>query len=635
MSLIKQLWIAIAIVMSLAFGGSLVVSTLSARHYLEQQLYIKNLDNASSLALSLSQMPKDDVTVELQISAQFDAGHYQLIRLTRPDGEVMVERQFSSGELGAPQWFSDLIPINVSAGVAQVQDGWHQFGTLTLESHSRFAYAALWNATLQLLAWFALGGAVTGLIGTAILKLITRPLGSIVAQAEAMGGRRFITTPEPSTREFRSVVRAMNALTERVKNMLTEESARLEALRCKFQHDELTGLVNRNQFLNLLDAALTREDTRAGGTLVIARFTDLAEMNKQLGHANVDQLLQTIGKRLHALTDTEAGLEAGRLNNTDFALLAQGHTATEDIAAQLADALHTTLDATDTYAAVHLPVGASDYHTGEARGQLLARVDGALAAAEQIGSHAIHCVTAEQKVTHPDLAAWRTALTLALDGNNMKLATFPVVSSDGQLLHFETPVRMFLDGDWQGAGYFLPWAARLGLMSRIDANVVKLALEHIAADSQPIGINLSSESLCDASFRGDLFALLHDNPAAAVRLWIELPEYGVLRHLAEFRALCLALKPLGCKLGIEHVGRQFNRIGDLHDLGLDYIKIDTSMIRGIDSDTGNQSFLRGLCVVAHAIGLAVIAEGVTTEAEATALKALGLDGMTGAGVHYP
>lgn len=635
MSLIKQLWIAIAIVMSLSFGGSLVVSTLSARHYLEQQLYIKNLDNASSLALSLSQMPKDEVMVELQISAQFDAGHYRLIRLTDPNGEVMVERQYASGELGAPQWFADFIPIEVRPGIAQVQDGWRQFGTLTLESHSRFAYEALWNATLQLLAWFGLGGALTGLIGTVILKLITRPLGRVVEQAEAMGGRRFITTPEPNTREFRSVVRAMNALTERVKNMLTEESARLEALRYRFQHDELTGLVNRNQFLNLLDGALAREDTRAGGTLVIARFTDLAEMNKHLGHAGVDQLLQSIGKRLHALTDMEAGLEAGRLNNTDFALLAEGDTGTEAMAARLAEALHTTLNASEAHAAVHLPVGASNYHAGEARGQLLARVDGALAAAEQSGSRAVHCVTAEQKTAHPDLAAWRAALTLALDGNNMKLATFPVVSVDGRLLHYETPMRMQLDGDWQGAGYFLPWAARLGLMSRIDATVVRLALEHIAAEGQAIGINLSPESLCDAAFRGDLFALLQNNPAAAARLWVELPEYGVLRHLAEFRALCLALKPLGCKLGIEHVGRQFSRIGDLHDLGLDYIKIDTSMVRGIDDDAGNQSFLRGLCVVAHAIGLTVIAEGVATDAEAATLKGLGLDGITGAGVRYP
>ena len=58
MSLIRQLWIAIAVVTLLAFSGSLVLSTLSARQYLEEQLRLKNVDNATSLALSMSQLPK-------------------------------------------------------------------------------------------------------------------------------------------------------------------------------------------------------------------------------------------------------------------------------------------------------------------------------------------------------------------------------------------------------------------------------------------------------------------------------------------------------------------------------------------------------------------------------------------------
>ncbi|MFM2261496.1 MAG: hypothetical protein RI959_172, partial [Pseudomonadota bacterium] len=89
MSLIKQLWIAIALVMTVAFGGSLVVSVLSARHYLEQQLQVKNIDNATSLALSLTQLDKDPVTVELQVAAQFDVGHYRFIRINAPTGEVL------------------------------------------------------------------------------------------------------------------------------------------------------------------------------------------------------------------------------------------------------------------------------------------------------------------------------------------------------------------------------------------------------------------------------------------------------------------------------------------------------------------------------------------------------------------
>ena len=112
-----------------------------------------------------------------------------------------------------------------------------------------------------------------------------------------------------------------------------------------------------------------------------------------------------------------------------------------------------------------------------------------------------------------------------------------------------------------------------------------------------------------------------------------MPECGVFEHLNEFRNFCNTLQPLGCKIGVEHVGPYISRLGELHDLGLDYIKIDFSVISGIDKNTGNQAFLRGLCLIAHSIGLITIAEGVQTEAEAAQLPSLGIDGMTGPAIH--
>ena len=61
MSLIRQLWLAIALLMAIGFGGSFLVSSLSAKNYLEEQLALKNLDNANSLASVLGQMSKDPV----------------------------------------------------------------------------------------------------------------------------------------------------------------------------------------------------------------------------------------------------------------------------------------------------------------------------------------------------------------------------------------------------------------------------------------------------------------------------------------------------------------------------------------------------------------------------------------------
>jgi len=634
MSLIRQLWIAIAVVMTLSLGGSLVVSTLSARHYLEQQLSVKNNDNAASLALSLSQMPKDPVTVELQISAQFDVGHYRLIQLVNPHGETIVGREYTQPITGAPDWFIRLIPISATPGVAQVTDGWNQFGTLTVESHGRYAYAALWDGTRQLLLWFLLGALVTGAIGTLIIKYITRPLDRVVEQAEAIGGRRFVTTPEPNTTEFRSVVRAMNGLSERVRIMLADESRRLEQLRRQSQHDELTGLLGRNPFLSQLDSVLAREDASAEGGLIVARLGDLAEVNRRLGHAATDTLLRELAGCLAERVEEHTQWEGGRLNASDFALLIPAVKILTDEAEGVAADLRWVLEAKPERSTIRLHIAATAYTAGEKRAALLARLDGAIAAAELEGDRIVKI--AEQSGTtplHADLDGWRNALAQALESPaGLRLGRYPVLAADSSLIHYEAPVRLLLGDGWQTAGLFMPWASRLGVMPKIDAAVARTALAEITEAKLPLAINLSAAAISDAGFVGQLFALLSQSTEATRRLAIEVPEYDVLRHLPEFRALCLALKPLGCRFGIKHVGRRFSEIERLHELGLDYLKIDAAIIQDIDADAGNQSFLRGLCVVAHSIGLQVIAEGVGDERERKVLPSLGVDGMTGPGV---
>ena len=162
MSLIRELWLAIAVLLLLAFGGTFVISTAAARHYFEQQLFIKNVDNATALALMMSQVDKDPVTIELLLSAQFDVGHYRLIRLVDPTGKVLVERRDDTPIAGVPAAFIAAVPLQVTPGIAQVQDGWKQYGTLTLESHDQYAYSGLWKGTLELLGWFIVTALVTG-----------------------------------------------------------------------------------------------------------------------------------------------------------------------------------------------------------------------------------------------------------------------------------------------------------------------------------------------------------------------------------------------------------------------------------------------------------------------------------------
>ena len=140
MSLFKQLWLGVICLLTVVFTVSVVVTTLSARDYLEQQLSMKNADNATALALSLTEQDGDAVLLELTLSAQFDTGYYELIELIDPEGHATIRRIAEEAEAGAPRWFVRLFPIEVEPGIAAIQAGWQQAGTLTFRSQSHFAY---------------------------------------------------------------------------------------------------------------------------------------------------------------------------------------------------------------------------------------------------------------------------------------------------------------------------------------------------------------------------------------------------------------------------------------------------------------------------------------------------------------
>ncbi len=634
MSLFRQLWLAVIASTIIAFAGSLIVSMVTARHYLEHQLAIKNNDNAASLALSMSQLDKDPINIELQVAAVFDNGQYALVQVIDPEGKVMIERASKANSGNVPGWFKHLFPIESYLGQAQISAGWSQFGTVQLISHNQFAYQELWNGGIKLILWFLVGGFAIGLLGMNILRRIKRPLDAVVDQAQAISERRFITIPEPRTLELKSVARAMNAMVERLKAIFAEEAARLEQVRREATLDGLTGLANRLFFMNQLDVALKNEDAAPSGSLLILRLSDLAGINRRAGREAADEVLRRIGKALSAIAAEHNGAAAARLNGADFALLLPGN---DDATAPVQKLLGTLRDlvAADLIAPDKVGhIASGGYRRGDSTSHLLAQLDATLASAEGLG--AIDWARAEsgQKQHAASNADWKNLLEGAIETNRLRLIEFPVTGNGGQLLHLECPLRLQAveDGEWLTAGSFMPMASRLGLTADLDLAATRLALERIATCTPSVAVNLSGESIFEASFRTRLQILIANRKDLAPRLWLEVSEIGAFRHFEEFRAFCNALRPLGCRLGIEHFGRQFSEIGRLHDIGLDYIKVDGSFIRAIDQQRGNQAFLKGLCGIAHNIGLTVIAEGVQTPEELAALPELGFDGATGPAV---
>lgn len=637
MSMYRQLWLAIVTSTLLALAGSLFASILSARGYLESQLSLKNADNAAVLALSLSHSNPDAVSVELAVSAVFDGGHYELIRVVDPMGKTIAERSAEPGKLGAPAWFARLLPLRATPGLAQISDGWKQFGTITLVSHSRFAYGALWGGVLQMLGALAVSGVLGGYLGTLILRRLKAPLAAVVQQAKAISERRFTTIAEPDVPELRQLAGAMNDTVVRLKTMFAEEAARLEAVRREANCDPLTGLANRNHFMARLREAAFAEHA-GGGALLIARLANLAEVNRQSGREVTDEFLRRCGAVMNDFAANETEALAARLNGADFALLAPQLASPQATAERLFERLAQE-------AVRFLPgrtnvwLGGGRFDRGIEPGAVLAQVDAALAAAEGEGRNGLRLVDMRSGEETPKSAEeWAATIRHALDKRWVRLVSFPVAAIGGALLHRECPLRLMFDadGEWQPAGRFLPVAERLKLTPQLDLAAVALGLDELDAkpDLPGLAINLSASSLEHPEFRLALRATL-ERRTATKRLWLEVSEAGAFTHFEAFRALCAELKNAGCLLGIEHFGRQFSEIGRLHDLGLDYLKVDASFIRGLEDNPGNQAFLSGLSAIAHGISMKVIAEGVASDTELAALAAVGFDAATGPAVREP
>ncbi|QTF91272.1 EAL domain-containing protein [Halomonas sp. BM-2019] len=632
MSLIKQLWLTILALLLLAFGGSLVIGLTGSRHYMQQSVAMKDADNANALALTLTQLDKDPETLGQLMAAQSETGRYRLIELRDPQGEVIARHVSDETVVGAPRWFIALVRFEAPPAQAVVQYGGGQHGTLTVATLHDYAYRSLWRSTLALLGWFIL---VTGLIGLAlgawVVGTVHRPLRAVVAQANDIGDWRFTTSPEPRARELKEVVRAMNQLSNAVREILGRESQRLDVLRQRLQHDAVSGVLNREAFLGQLRGVLESSGHLATGSLALVRLARLGEVSERLGSAVTDELLRALGQELDQLGKVNGSGIAGRLGGGDFALLVPGQVEPDALGRELALRLN-ALRRQEERVALGLPSALIAYSQEDRPGDLLASLDGALAAAESRGDLAqLIAEGAKRLPLFHSHTEWRQALQDALQAG-IYLGRFPVLDAQGKLLHLECPARLRLKGEWRPASVFLPWISRLGLDSALDMAVARETLKEIARHGKPLGINLSPASVHNARFVLDLRNLIDSHREHAAKLWLEVPEAVVMHDLESFRSLCRELRPFGCRLGLEHVGREFRRISDLQDLGLGFLKIDASLVKGVEQSPEQQTILRGMGTLCHSIGILAIAEGVDSPQEAALLYELGVDGVTGPGV---
>jgi diguanylate cyclase (GGDEF)-like protein len=637
MSLLKQLFLAICLLLALAFAGSFLAGVESSREQLLSQLRSHAQDAATALGLSMTPHVDDPAMIELMVSSIFDSGYFASIRVVRiPDGSLIAERRTTTASEQVPGWFAQLVNLRPQGGDALIMRGWQQAARVEVLSHPQFALAKLWDSAVGSLAWLLLCGLLSALVGAWLLRTQLRPLDNMVQQAEAISRREFLALPRvPRTPELRRVVLAMNQMVDKLRNLFAEEAARSERLREEAYQDTLTGLANRRQFDIHLANQLVPNDQNAAGYLLLLRVNDLAGLNQRLGGQRTDALIRDIGELLGDLQQRRGSVDwlASRSRGGEFALLAPGLTGddAEHLAHELAhlqENLHST-GASDRSPVAFLGIAA--YRPGEDIQKVMGRADQALAQAAQRPDQPWMRLDDYDAAPGQSLHEWRSWIDDALNKGKLRLYFQPVnlCADISRSLHHKVLARL-LDpqGEAVAAGRFLPWIERLGWAARFDLAMLEHCLAHLEQHPAPIALSLSAASLRDAANRERLLAQLKAHPQQAALLTLELDE----RHLppsSELAEVCQAIRETGYSLGLQHFGGRFSLIGNLAHLGLAYLKIDGTYIRAIDQESDKRLFIEALFRATNSIDLPLIAEMVESQGELDVLCELGLQGAMG------
>lgn len=636
MSMYRQMWLAIFLSTLLALMGALLASTLNARSYLSDQLDLKNNDNATALALALSQQNADAVMIELTVSALFDGGHYELIKVVDPLGKIIVERVAPGTGHTVPAWFISLVPLKVAPGQAQISNGWNQTGTLTLVSTTRFAYQSLWKSVLQLTLALGFSGLVGGFLAAMTLRRLREPLRRVINQATAISERRFATIDLPDVPELRQLALAMNSTVSRLKDMFAEEAQRLEVLRITANYDPLTGLPNRTFFMvQLLDLLDTEE--AAGGHLLLIRASGHSGLSRNQGLSVANEMLKAFAQLLHEHKVQAQGV-AARIGDSDFVLLLPSRIDAQEAAANVLKALIEKCSPWISEATPIAHIGIASLTRGQDIASLLAQAATALAAAESRGINAVYTAqdagNADMPGSEEEIAQ---LMGYALERGQVRLASLPVVDMKEQLVHVENPLEIMFDGDWHPVSRFMQAAEHFQLTAEIDMITLRLALEKLHTNPGLVGvaITLSAASLREEGFRARLLDLIRKKTTLARRLWLEVPEADILKHTIILPGFVADIRKAGCRIGLTQFGRHFSHSDTLHDFGLDFLKVDSSFIRGLQFNPNNQAFLRGLAAAAHKMDMRVYGEGVIDRAELAALNEAGFDGAAGPTIKMP
>lgn len=417
---------------------------------------------------------------------------------------------------------------------------------------------------------------------------------------------------------------------------VTEQKKAEERLLQDAVHDNLTGLPNRQLFMNRLETVITlaRDDDKVRPTVFVVDIDRFKHVNDSLGISAGDTILLTISRRLHRLLKPQDSLS--RFSGDQFAIMLLSEQDPARIAA-VADAIRQAVRAPLTFAKREIvltpSIGLISWTSPQATAEDIVKdAELAMFQAKRFGGDRAEPFRPAFRSIGTDRLQLESDLRRALERKELTLAYQPIVRLEDQsiagfeaLIRWEHPRRGTIP-----PSDFVPIAESCGLIVPIGLFAMQRAAEDLASwqkqiDDVPlsVSVNLSSRQLLRRDLVNDVSSVIARSGIKPRCFRLELTESLVMDNPEQSSHVLNRLAGLGIGLSLDDFGTGYSSLAYLTRFPFDTIKIDKSFVD--DTSPKRVVLLNSMVNMAHELGLSVVAEGVSDESDALQLRQMGCE----------
>lgn len=405
-------------------------------------------------------------------------------------------------------------------------------------------------------------------------------------------------------------------------------------------HDTLTNLANRALLVRHLDQSFDAVGhTQRHVVLLLLDLDHFKRVNDSLGHHIGDELLVVIAERL--LAWVRKGDLVARLGGDEFVVAFDDLDPGTDLEQRLEELTSAVLAPVVVHGyelAVTASIGATIYPAdGDDPATMLKHADIAMYAAKSAGRNGVRWFEHGMLEDNHDKLSLSAALRQALEMDDLSVAYQPQVDlATGDVVGVEALARWISPQlGTVGPDRFIPVAEDGGMITRLGGWVLRTACLALATMQEELGrplrlaVNVSPRQLRGETWLGEILAAIDEAGIHPSQLEVELTEGILIEDRGDVVAMLETLRGHGIRIVVDDFGRGYSSLAYLTRFPIDKIKIDRSFVQGItDADT-DAAIVDAIIVMAHALGMTVVAEGVETEIQERYLRERGCDEVQG------